>query len=417
MPQVELLPSQHRLFFEHGLAPEAVSIGGLGSGKSDSLGLFAMKESLSYPNNYGAIAAATFPQLRRATQRSVFGVLRKYGVRFKFNKVEQRITFSNGSICDFISCDVPPVELQGPEFGWLAIDEGEAVSEAHWTSLAGRVRKKNASRRIRVFANPPHRKHWIVRLFVEGGMGPVITASTYENFFLPPDVLRRYERLYPKGSLAHRRYILGEVGLPVEGAVFPEFTDSLHAISAAEFGRLEHVGKVIGYVAGLDFGFNHPFAFELAAVLDDDVLVFCGEHHAAQLGIDKHMDEVRAINKASVIFSDHDAQERFEWETRGIPTVPAPKHLGVEHRIEAMRRRLVTGTVKVVRERCPALYEQFQTYRWAKPATDSAAYRDLPVKLADDAMDAAQYAVIGFDQAGTNDELEATLMQIYGARR
>lgn len=416
MPQVCLLPSQHRLFFEHGLAPEVAYIGGLGCGKSDALGVFVLKESLSYPRNYVAVAAATFPQLRRATLRSVVGVLRKYGVRFKFNKVEQRITFRNGSIVDFVSCDVPPEQLQGPEFGALAIDEGEAVSEKHWTSLAGRVRKQNTSRRIRVFSNPPHRNHWIVRHFVNGGMGPVINATTYENFFLPADVIRRYERLYPKGSLAHRRYILGEVGIPVEGAVFPEFNDRDHTLSLAEWETLQRHVKVIGHVSGMDFGFNHPFAFELAAVLDDDVLVFCGEHHAAGLGIDKHIDEVKKILQGECIFADHDAQERHEWETRGIPTTPAPKHLGVEHRIEATRRRLVTNRVKIVRELCPALYSQFQTYRWAKPKNDDTAYRDLPVKVGDDAMDAGQYAIIGFDQAGS-DDLAPELAEIFGVMK
>ncbi|MCH6552386.1 MAG: zinc ribbon domain-containing protein [Planctomycetes bacterium] len=46
-----------------------------------------------------------------------------------------------------------------------------------------------------------------------------MTAPTYENPYLAPDVIEQLELIYPPGTIDHRRFMLGEIGVPREGAV------------------------------------------------------------------------------------------------------------------------------------------------------------------------------------------------------
>lgn len=411
---IPLLPSQRRVLVGHRDTEVVFNIGGLGCGKTRCIGLFALQQSLEHRNNFGAIAAATYPQLRRSTIRAVLAVLDEYiGPKgYTYNKNEQLVRIKRtGSEFVFVSCDVPPEQLQGPEYGWVAIDEGEGVSEPAFKAIFGRVRKPRTPQLTRVFANPPHRGHWIEQKSLtdppEGWA--LVQSNTYENRRILGDrYIRRMEGFYKPGSLQHRRYMLGEMGLAMEGAVYPEWTPSRHTISHAEFEQLGAAGKILGFVNGLDLGFGHPTAFEALALTDEDCLIAFAEHHAGGLAIVEHAEDIRRIYRGGPIYSDHDAQGRHEYERAGVLTVPAPKDLGVVEGIDMVRDRLRAEPprLQVVRGECPALVEQFTTYRWAKPSREGVEYRDAPVKVGDDAQDALRYGVTGYEVAAAGFDVD-----------
>lgn len=424
--KIGLLPSQRRFLVGCRRAPVALFVGGWGCGKTDVLGHFVSDEAIFYERNYIGVAAATYPQLRRSTIRKTLDVLNRRAIKYRYWKSEKRIEVkATGSEIEFLSCDIPPEEQQGPEFGALAVDEGEGVSQEHWQRLFSRVRKPGTSLRKRIFCNPPHRSHWIARDFFGLGLTDwrlphgwaVVQATTYENGFLPADYIRGLEHMYGVGSRAWRRYMMGEVGLPVEGAIYPEFNDRDHVISFAELDALRRTGHVVGTVCGFDLGGGHPTAFLQADLTDDDVLIVSAEHWANYLPVDEHLQRILTFYvDDSPIFADHELQTRIEYEMRGLPTAPAPKHVGVEQGIDAVRRRLVQRKLKVVRDRCPRTYQEFGGYQWAKPKNPGIEYRDAPVKLEDDCMDALRYLVTGLDQHSEGGDREV-LQGMFATRR
>lgn len=409
---VKLLRSQYEVLVTHRDADVVCLSGGWGNGKTECLGWGSLVEASTYPGNYIAVVAATYPQLRRSTIRKTRELFNAQGVAYRYHKQEKKITLlQNGSEIEFLSCAVPPEEMQGPEFGALFIDEAEGVSEDHFKALVSRVRKPDASRRIRIFCNPPHRRHWVFRLFKKDPQPgwKLVQGTTYENGYLPESYIRRLEAIYgyrpgrpnSKQPTAWRRYMNGEMGLPVAGAVYPEFNDHEHVISLAEWEAIEAGENLVaGYCCGFDFGAGHPTAFVLFALLHTDILIQVNEHRESHMGIDEHLEHIHEFYiDGAPVWSDHQLQERIEYELKGMHTLPAPKHIGVEQGIEAVRRRLVMGQYKLVRENCPKTYDEFQTYKWAKPKRDDVEYRDRPIKLNDDLMDADRYCITGLDQA------------------
>lgn len=408
---IPLLPKQKEfLRGPKAAAKVAAFVGGLGSGKTHGGGIFTHSEAIRYPRNYICVAAATYPQLQRSTIRIFRALFDSLKAPYVWHQQRRAITFPhNGSEIIFVSCDVPPTQLQGPEFGALCIDEGEGVSEEHFKTLRARVRLANRdgggwdySRRVRVIANPPHMHHWITRHFYSKPIPgyQLVQASTHDNHLLTADYLAELHHLYPVGTPEHRRWILGEMGVPVEGAIYPEFASDRHTISEDEWSAIAaRQGYVIGYFCGLDLGADHPTCFLQLALGADDCLYVVGEHHARFLPIDEHLEHIAAIYRGGPIFADHELQTRLEYEFRGWPTVPAPKHLGWDLGCAAVRRRLVLGQLKVVRDRCPKVIEEFAKYRHARPARPDTPYKDGPVKVDDDAMDALRYGVTGLDLA------------------
>ncbi len=393
---VPLLPGQKRVFaaFNAG-APVVGFVGGLGAGKTRIGALMVIREALTYRRNYIAVAAATYPQLRRSTIRAVIQALKDLRIVYKYNKSTKTVLIPQaGSEIEFVSTDVPPEELQGPEYGALWVDEGEGVEESRFRALRFRVRKRGASRRVLVTANPPGRYHWISQSF---HFEPIpgwayVNAQTFENMLLPADYVYELKLLYPEGSHNYRRYLLGELGLPREGAVYPEFSAERHIVDSPP-------ANIIGHFGGLDLGADHPFCFLQMGLTDTDIIVVLGEHYARLLPIDEHLMQMHQVYRGGPIFSDWAKQDRIEMDMRGWPTIAAPKQIGVETGIEAIRRRLLLRKFLIVRGAAPNLVREFSTYVWSKPPRENTAYVEKPVKVNDDALDALRYGVTGLDYA------------------
>ncbi len=355
-----------------------------------------------------AATAITMPVLRRSTIRAVLEGLERYDFEdeYRYNQALGVIRFDNGSQLDFISAEIPPEQQQGPNLGLVIIDEGESYPEPHFERMVSRVRQPGTPQQIRVFSNPPHRDHWLPRRFGTGEekLGPIIQSTTYENVFLDDRYLRRLEKIYVKGSNRWRRYMMGEIGLPMEGAVYPEFSISEHVVGP-EF-LVRNPPQV--YIGGLDLGANHPTAYLQIALCDDDIMVVTGEYWARDLPIAQHVEAIKSpsphtgkgiYQDGMHVWSDWQRQDRIEYEALGIPTFPAPKEIGVETGIELVRRRLISERLFFLDGACPRLIEEMQTYLWARPRVVGGVYKDAPVKIGDDVVDALRYAVSGYDVA------------------
>lgn len=379
---------------------EAYFIGGFGCGKTDGLAMFLDQEAHLYRNNYICAAAATYPQLQRSTIRKTLAYFDRRRLPYKYNKNDKEIKLLDGcgSSIVFQSFDVPLQHRQGPEFGAAAIDEAETCTWDDFRIMRSRVRKLDASRKVRIFGNPPPEHHWITKRYRDGKHYFYI-ADTRENITLPPDYIEDLLEMYPPGSYGYRRYVCGEIGVPLEGAVFPEFSSKFHLVDEKDVPW----DRIVGYVNGLDFGYNHPTAFLVGAVTDDDVLYIVGEHYAPRLLLEEHCEHIRAIYLGGPIFRDHDAQDAAEMAEMGIETLLATKDLSMG--LDLVRKRLVRKTIKIVRGAAPNLVRELGVYLWHPT-------RDEPMKKDDHAPDALRYMVAGLDLASSEENEIRSL--IYG---
>ncbi len=365
-------------------------VGGFGSGKTEDLAYESMYQCLAYPDNYGCLASATYPQLNRSTIKKVFEFYAKMGLKegihYTYNQNDKEVRFYNKSKFFFqATVGIPATQMLGSELGFLLFDECESIPEDAVTKLKSRVRKLNASRVVRYYANPMPNGHWFSEWFHEKPRQGyrLVQAPTHENYYLPADYIAELEAMYPPGSVGRRRYLDGELGVPLEGAVYPEFSPHIHIVE-------EMPDNVIGYINGLDLGHNNPTCWLSAAVTDDDELIICGEHYAAKMLLADHAECIKEVYLGGPCFADHDAQDRAELEELGVDTVPA--HKEVMMGIDTVRGRLVRGTLKILKGACSNLVREFGSYIWH-------ATLEKPIKLNDHAQDALRYLCTGYDYA------------------
>lgn len=344
------------------------------------------------PNNYIGVAAGNYVQLSRSTIRKVRDFFMRAGIKHSYNKNEKLIQLEDG--CDsqivFITLDTDDTYLQGPEFGDLGVDEAELLSFGHYRKLKSRVRKANAFHQKRFFLNPPPEAHFITEAY-KAGRHKFFIASTLENKTLPDDYIQDMSETYPVGSLGYRRYIMGEIGVPVEGAVYPEYHSKIHMIEP------ENVPPFIGYASAIDFGYRNPTAFLLGGLSEDDELYICGEHYASGWLLADHAAAILSMHQGTVPFADHDPQDAAELAKYGVGTQPADKTVAAG--IDAVRRRLATKRLFFVRGKCPNTIREIGQYKWADGS------KEIPAKINDHAMDALRYMVMGLDGAELDPEV------------
>lgn len=394
---------KHQYQFIHSEEELVCWIGGVGSGKTDALSMWTARECLEWqgPNfdPFMVVAAASNKQLEMSTIPKFLGRWYDLGIWNEYSDHRKIARFGNGAWLKFQTLDIPAGDLKGSELGAIVFDEVDTCPEEHVKALMGRVRKKGARLLKRMVGNSPPPKHWIEQWFLpiyNRNMGTLLQSTTYDNPFLPKKYVEYLEKIYPAGTPGHRRMILGEMGVAMEGAIYQEFNNDL--IIPESYVPWD---DIIGYVHGLDLGHNHPTVFLVGAVDRKDNLYIIGEYAAARTLLREHASSIHELYKGGPIYSDHDAQDRLELDDLGLGTTPANKDVLMG--IQAVRRRMRDGTLKIVGNHCPRLISELPYYVWGK--------NEEPVKVMDDACDALRYMVMGYDRP--DDSLDI-LAAMYG---
>jgi PBSX family phage terminase large subunit len=378
---MKLLPTQYD--FVNCGESSVLWVGGVGSGKTDGLGLWTLRESM-LDGNVGVVAAKTNGQLEMSTIPNILEVYDKVGVDYDYKDWKKIMRFPNGSWFKFQTLDLDDGKLKGSNIGWFAVDEGDVCDESPVEKLEQRRRRPGTNMRMAICANSPHPKHWIEKWIAEKKFDRVFQSTTYENHFLSDDYIRRLEKIYPIGTSLWKRYMMGEIGVPLDGSILPEFNTEDHVIDESGLPSEENM---IGYIAGLDEGWSDETCFLQAAIDKNDVLYIVGEHYNNRMLIDDHVNKIKEIWKGGQIFSDWDGQLRAEYLSRGLRCVPANKDF--INGIHAVRERLWTKKIKIVGNLCPNLIAEFPFYVWGS--------NDRPAKCKDHAIDTLRYIVAALD--------------------
>lgn len=155
--------------------------GGLGSGKTYAGAMWALQMALKYKRCRGFITANTHSQLKKATLTMFFGLLEKFGIRYKYLQQEGVIKLIGGSVIYCVSMENYDT-LRGVEVGWAWSDECAFYKEEAFGVLIGRIRDKRGPCQWKG-TTTPNGFNWLYKMFVTNTTKDmdVVYSSTMEN--------------------------------------------------------------------------------------------------------------------------------------------------------------------------------------------------------------------------------------------
>lgn len=177
------------------------------------------------------------------------------------------------------------------------------------------------------------------------------------------------------------------------GAVYKTFSRKVHVCEPFKIPDDWTRYRVI------DFGFNNPFACLWLARDKDRRWYVYNEHYEAQQTLAYHADCVKRISgneKYRCTWADHDAQDRHEFKSLDIPTIPAKKdiHLGIEA-VQAALKVQGDGRPRLqIFNTCKHTMKEMPGYKWAE-GTETKDAKDEPLKVNDHTCDCVRYVIYG----------------------
>jgi hypothetical protein len=203
--------------------------GGIGTGKTTILGFWLGCMVQQYPNTKWLLAARDYKQLKAATTVEFEWALRNWlGLEedVHYTKVVSptfKYTFYNGSEVHAVGAHNYDTVFRGGNYNGAACDEVDYWKPEAWLAMKGRVRR--APEFIRSVSSPKGYNH-IYEDFFENQIGPVVTASTYDNPTLSEAYIESLKKSY--SPRLFEQEVLGKRLRLNVGAVYSEFNRDIH---------------------------------------------------------------------------------------------------------------------------------------------------------------------------------------------
>jgi PBSX family phage terminase large subunit len=404
-------------------ASEILLCGAAGTGKSYALLWKAHLLCMSNPGARGLMVRKTHRSLAAtglvtfrehvATEAIAAGICRWYGGSGE--KPAQYI-YSNGAVLLVGGLDNPE-KLMSLEIDFAYVQEATELTPEDWEKLSTRLRNGKVSfQQIMADANPQQPSHWLKKRCDEGKTH--MLHSRHED---NPRLYDEQQEITPYGQ-AYMARLDALSGVRKErlrygrwaaadGIIYGDWKPEVHLVDGralpASWRRIWSV----------DFGFTHPFVWQMWAIDPDGRMWLEKEIYRTQTLVEDHAKEILRVTKnsprPSAVVCDHDAEDRATLERYlGMGTIAATKT--VSDGIQAMAQRLrlagdgkprmfvlrdslVSRDVELAETGRPLGFAQeIEGYVW-EPDTKGVLAKDKPRKEEDDSMDASRYAVAYFD--------------------
>lgn len=382
--------------------PNLAISGGLGCGKTATVARYCFLKMAKQPGCRIALAAQRLQQLVEADLYMLQELLRGFGIRHNYDGNKHILRISNGSQLLLQSFENPSGVVKGPEYDEILIDEHDVVADRHsYDNFVGRARGKRGSCQVRSFGNSVPQSHFIAQDYKIRKLADheLIQVSTYENRrFLPRGYIERLEARYPKGSVGYRRWLLGEVGLPLDGAVFSEFdldrdcididslTERQRAQATRYWGLFLHDGRPTTLIGALKL---------LSGKLIVDI-----ELYLPSADPKKIKREVNRLTGGAPILADAESPlwEEFADDLELEAALPVP-----EVGYKAMRERLAADNLVIARRDngdflTPTIAGEFEQHIYGADME--------PLDKSNEGLRALMHIVLELDRAGDSLEFE-----------
>lgn len=377
---------QQRDFFDSE-APEVLYSGAFRAGKSRIGCEKAYWLAKRYPGIPIGIFRKTAASLAASTERTLLHDVIPRREIVKSNRTERWYELANGSRIWLFGLDPDPItglpsKVGSVELGWAFIDEAVEVNEADWIMVKGRLSWPGIGyRQIAAATNPASPAHWLKRRFTPPSDERVyLHASTLDNPALPADYVAEAQQMAE--GYFRQRYIAGE-WVAAEGQIWFLPDPQVRGVAKQPWRRV---------VAGIDWGYQHPFACEVIAETGTGRKVVTAELYARGRTVPSLIPELLAIQeewKVTAFYADPSEPAYIaECRQAGLRVTEATND--VLPGITAVTEEIASGMW--VDPGCTGLLGEIPGYVWAQ---DRNGIRDVPVKVNDDACDALRYAVMG----------------------
>lgn len=160
-----------------------------------------------------AIAIAqTHKALKRVLIREIQLVCTILKVPYEYNKTEQELTFSNGSVIFGYSAENPEAMLGLSEIDFLVVDEAAYTPRECFDYAADRMRGGRYEPMIRLISSPQSMaaENWFSEI-CKTHPNAVIRASALDNPFTSKKFKKNLKERYVVGSNIYRQQVLGEI--------------------------------------------------------------------------------------------------------------------------------------------------------------------------------------------------------------
>ena len=171
-PKQDMFLRCHRKYIGYG--------GARGGGKSWAVRVKAILLAQRFPGIHMLIVRRTYKELEGNHIRTLRAMTRDFAA---YNSTEKLLTFSNGSMIEFMYCarDADLDKLQGLEYDIIFLDEATQLSEYQMRTITATLRGVNDfPKRVYYTCNPGGQGHqYIKRLFIDKQYKPGENPEEY----------------------------------------------------------------------------------------------------------------------------------------------------------------------------------------------------------------------------------------------
>jgi len=283
------------------------------------------------------------------------------------------LTFANGPLTDI----------------W--VEEASAITPNDDRQLRLRLRGYAAvPKQVTYTFNPIDAQHWLKGRFFDHPLAPeraTVLKTTYkDNAWLAPDDRSELEALKDEDLTYYQIYALGEWGV-IGNVVFTNYVIEDFAYDLANFDAVYQ---------GQDYGFNHPFAFELVGMKDGELYIF-DEVYKRQRTNGELIEDSRqyfegrkileSVQRGTTTGDSAEPDRIKEWNQSGWRTVASKKGPGSERfGIDFLKHR----RMHIHSLRCPGIAAEIPTFKYREDKNGNVLEEFVDFK--NDGIAAVRYA-------------------------
>lgn len=377
----------------------AAYVGGVGSGKSVALMVSHILNAAADPNGFSLVGRLNMPALESSTMKTFLELCpEEYG---EWQETKKTFQWANGHVTIFKHLDITDPKIAGHiksmNLSAAYVDEATEVSEEIYFLLLSRLRRKTAPRHIIRLASNPAGHDWIWRHFFDperkktwqdNNLG--ITASSFDNPFLPEEYVENLVNTYPPDWAD--RFIYGHFS-DFSDLVYKEFNEESHVWDAARgypiFGGNSTPPESWPVIVGIDIGSDiDPWACVLIAVCPDGRLFQYEEVYGNSLLIRQIADElklklgIRPVDGMAYDYANRQAAlELAEYGIGGGPAIKevrpglfkTAQYIHVDPRLEHPFNGKIKGSPRLfISSSCVNTRRELSGYKWAKDRSGTA---------------------------------------------
>jgi len=271
------------------------------------------------------------------------------------------------------------------------VEEASEITPADDHQLRLRLRGYSpVPKQVTYTFNPISALHWLKGRFfdrpLEAERASVLKTTYRDNAWLADEDRAEIEALKDEDLTYYQIYALGEWGI-IGNVVFSNYVVEDFAMDYGDFDAVYQ---------GQDYGFNHPFAFELIGVKDGEYYVFDEVYKRQRTNAELIQDSTAyftgrdlmpGVRRASTVGDSAEPDRIKEWRNSGWNVAAAKKGPGSERfGIDFLKSK----RLHIHASRCPGIAAEIPVFKYREDKDGNVLEEFVDFK--NDGIAAARYA-------------------------